>query len=101
MTSYQAAICILSRAYRGGKNIPVKVHDRGAYSVVFLGEVSTHDEGLLTRMVVAAHDETVKLTIGASGPGRIRVAFRPLRRNGPERYPTMAEAVESARRERT
>lgn len=69
--------------------------------MVFLGEVSTHDEGLLTRMVVAAYDENVKLTIGASGPGRIRVEFRPLRRHGPERYPTMADAVALARREQT
>jgi hypothetical protein len=108
VTSYQAAICILSRAYRGGAKIPGKVHDRGAYSVVFLGEVATHEDaatlepGVLTRMVVAAHDEVVKLTICASGPGRIRVEFRPLKRwPSPERHPTMNEAVTAARKGHT
>ena len=103
MTPYQAAIKILSRAYRGGHLIPAKVHDKGLYACVYVdSDLATYDGDLLTRLVVLAHDECVRLEIQPSGPGKLRLLFHVRKGRGGrlmDRHPTMEDAIVAARRE--
>lgn len=102
MSPYQAAIKILSRAYRGGHHIPAKVHDKGLYACVDINsDLATYDGDLLTRLVVLAHDECVRLEIQPSGPGKVKLLFHPRKtRNGrlSQCHPTIEQAIISARK---
>lgn len=64
------------------------------------GSIATYDFDVLTRLVVAAHDEAVRVDISPSGPRLLKLSLFPREREGSmtKRHPTMEEAVESARK---
>jgi hypothetical protein len=64
-------------------------------------ELSTFDSNRLTELVIAAHDQCVRVTVGPSGPKRVKIQMWP--RKGREgklynRHPTIEQAIETARR---
>lgn len=64
--------------------------------------MSTFDSNTLTRLVLAAHEECIRVEIRPGGPGRIMVCLCGRRqRDGQfhERHPTIETAVESFRKE--
>lgn len=74
----------------------VKEHGAGiAYS--HYGELSTFDFDHLTRLVMMAHDRSIRASIGPSGPGQIKIILHKRHsRNGRmfERHPTWEEITE-------
>jgi len=63
-------------------------------------DLSTFDGDYLTRLVVAAHDECVRLTIEPSGRGMLKLVFFPRVRDGRmfERHDTMETAIVKVRK---
>ena len=65
--------------------------------------LSTYDGDELTRLVILAHDQCVRLEIGSSGPGRVRLMLSPRkdRVGSPmfERHPTLETHMESLRKQ--
>lgn len=63
-------------------------------------DLSTFDADILTRLVVAAHDECVRVSVAPSGPGMVKIILHP-RTHGPgafyERHDTMEQAMEKVR----
>jgi hypothetical protein len=64
-------------------------------------ELATYDGDILTRLVVSAHDECVRVAISASTPSMVKIQIWPrhLRNGGRmwERHPTMEQAIEKIR----
>jgi hypothetical protein len=90
---------ILEELYRGYHHMKCRnVKDWGtgiAYS--HYGELSTFDFDHLTRLVKMAHDRCVRVTIGPSGPGMIRIMMHKRhKRDGcmSERHPTWEQVTE-------
>lgn len=94
---------VLARAYFGIHHVPYWNRRRGwgpeGVKVTVYGDVSTCDFDTLTRLVVAAHDECVRLRVMSGGPSYLVLAFTDRAREGDitERHPTMEEALERAR----
>jgi hypothetical protein len=64
------------------------------------GPISTYDFDHLTRLVIAAHDFCVRVSISQSGPKRIKIVLHDRKREGDvtEKHPTMEEAIETIRK---
>jgi hypothetical protein len=90
-------LCVL---YDGPHHLPykkVKPCGEGIAISVNAG-IATYDFDLLTRAVFMAHDRCIRLEIGSSGPGLIKLIFhRRHRRTGPgwNRHPDLDEAVKA------
>ncbi|MEO8277427.1 MAG: hypothetical protein ABI639_14530 [Thermoanaerobaculia bacterium] len=90
---------VLSFAYRGIHHVDAKIkfqHNDTQATVNTRKDLATFDYDLLTRLVVAAHDQCVRLSICPSGPGRIQLFLcaRTVRKGRMcERHPTMQEIV--------
>lgn len=59
--------------------------------------LSTFDYDLLTKAVIMAHNWCVRLEVGGSGPGMVKIAlWKRSRRDGDisERHPTIQDAIE-------
>jgi hypothetical protein len=88
---------MLCDLYCGAHHIPGKVKEWGiGIEVSDHATLSTFDFDKLTRAVFLAHDRAVRLEIGPSGPGRIRIILH--RRKGREgsmyeRHPTIETAL--------
>lgn len=98
----QKAENVLAVAYRGLHHVDMRrAKDRGGhvFSVCVLGGVSTYDFDVLTRLVIAAHDECVRLDIEAASPKYLRLSFSDREREGRiyNRHPTIEEAIQSIR----
>jgi hypothetical protein len=98
---------VLSTTYRGlhhcGK---IKKHNEGsefeAWETNHFGGLATFDFDTLTRLVIAAHDECVRVEISASGPRMVKIYLWPRKgREGgiAERHPTIEQAIESLRKQ--
>jgi hypothetical protein len=93
---------VLSRAYRGMHHVPGwekrKSADTG-FRVVIPPGISTFDLDVLTRLVVAAHDEAVRVEIVPAGPRDLALYLHPRQREGRmyERHPDLDAGVLAAR----
>ena len=60
------------------------------------GDLATYDNDKLTRLVLSAHDNCVRVEVGPSGPGRVKIMLHNRKgRDGRmhERHPDIAQAV--------
>lgn len=67
---------------------------KGAISLCQRSRLATHDSDRLTRLVIAAHQHSVRVEIEPAGPTTIRVIFWPRDRaakESMERHPTLDE----------
>lgn len=57
---------------------------------------STYDDGLLTDIVLLAHEHNVRVAVKGAAPGYIRLVFVNVTKNGffREDHPTIAELIE-------
>ena len=68
----------------GAHHLPT-VHEFGAgVCINWHGDLSTHDFDRLTRLVLLAHRDAVRIEIASSGPGMVRIIAH---RRTPGRYP--------------
>ena len=69
--------------------------------VVFDPPLSSWDFDYMTRLVVAAHDECIRIGVGAHTRDYFAISMHPREREGRmnERHPTLEEAITNARRE--
>jgi hypothetical protein len=92
---------VLAQAFRGihhcGK---IKKYDVGTINEMWetnqYGGMATYDFDQLTRLVIAAHDECVRVEISHSGPGLIKIRLWARENRGGkffEKHPTMEEAI--------
>jgi hypothetical protein len=101
------AYVVLSRVYYGIHHVPGwsrRKLDGGCLSVSVYADLAAYDYDSLTRLVVAAHDECVRLAIVNGGPRQLKLWFsrraRPgygLDRDISEAHPTMERAIERVR----
>jgi hypothetical protein len=96
---------VLARTFRGIHHVPYWRLRKPAGTgivVTIMGDFASFDSDTLTRLVVAAHDDAVRVEI-RSLPGRtLQLLLHPRERLGDlyHRHPTMEDAVASARGDR-
>jgi hypothetical protein len=106
LTTFHHRCCaILSRAFRTGiYNLPVKwekAEFRGGsypFTMVTVAShrgLSTWDFDHLTRLVIAAHEECIRVDLEPVSRGYIRIRMHPRQREGgmATRHPTIEQAV--------
>lgn len=74
--------------------------DFARWEVNNFGMLATFDSDILTRLVVAAHDKCVRVSIQSSGPRMVKIVLHP--RHGREgdfsrRHPTIEDAIAKIR----
>lgn len=87
---------VLTVACRGLHHCGDIKKSKGRWETNHYGELSTFDHDILTRLVISAHDNCVRLTIANSGPRMVKIIlFERYSRAGnfSERHPTIAQAV--------
>lgn len=95
---------VLHITFRGLHHCP-KIHKYRVgspyerWEVNYWSYVSTYDYDQLTRLVVSAHDECIRVAIKNSGPGMIKIQLWARKRGGSmtERHPTIEEAIKAIR----
>jgi hypothetical protein len=90
---------ILNKVY-GGLHHVEEIEDYDYYaSVSVSGGLASFDFNHLTQLVIAAHDDCLRLEIDCAGPGRLKLMFHRRRREGgiSERHPTLDQALETIR----
>jgi len=96
---------VLATTFRGihhcGK---IKKYDEGTVNEMWetnkYGGMTTYDFDELTRLVIAAHDECVRVEISHSGPGLVKIRLWARdNRDGKyyEKHPTIEEAIKAFR----
>lgn len=94
---------VVARTYRGIHHAPYwrRREERGfCIAVSVPAMISTYDYDELTRLVLAAHDEAVRVEICPGGPGMLRLFLSPRLRESDSsvtRHPTIEQAVEQFR----
>lgn len=101
------AHAVLAIAYRGIHHVDgwsrrrVQAIGVGALCevTVYAGDLATFDFDVLTRLVVAAHDQCTRLSLRQAGPRHLKLMFHLRQREGRiyERHPTIEEAIASVR----
>lgn len=93
---------VLSRTFRGLHHVDIdriKWHEWFCeYSA--LDGISTFDYDHLTRLVIAAHDACLRVSICASGPRMVKISIGYRESRGGdinERHPTIEQAIETMR----
>ncbi len=82
---------------------PVHKHNEGTqgeyWEVNTTRNLATSNPDHLTLLVVAAHDQCVRVNLMMSGPGMVKIRMSPRRRKGPyyEAHPDMETAVRACR----
>lgn len=94
---------VLDIAFRGIHHVDGWWNRRALWGGVEIStrqDLSTFDFDLLTRLVVAAHDEAVRVSVSPSGPGMVKIMLWPRQREGDfsKRHPTMEQAIEGVRK---
>lgn len=96
---------VLSFTFCGLHNVPGRIRHAAALSpwgnasasVCVSTDLATFDGERLTRLVVAAHDQAVRVEItGDGGPGRVRILLWTLDREGgrSRHHPTIERALD-------
>lgn len=98
----EEATAFFARHYNGEHHIPgydVKQFGYGWCIHHDRGEMSTYDFDQLTRLVIAAHDDCIRVGIDAIRNGIIRIAIWKRERIGgmSESHPTIEQAIERFR----
>ena len=93
---------LLCAVFRGSHHLDgeVKEYGRGISMTVYGGKLATFDYDYLTRMVVRAHDEMIRVEFDAGGPQRVKVILHKRhKRKGRiyERHPSIEEAIQTHR----
>ena len=92
---------VLDIAYRGIYHLSWKaVKKKGFYLEVNIPDgISTFDSDVLTRLVVAAHDQAVRVEIVQRGPRMLKLLLHPRVREGciTKRHDTIEAAVDQIR----
>ena len=81
--------------------IPYKIIGNEYWAVNYSGDLSTYDYDLLTRLVVAAHDNCIRVSICSSGPRLVKIRLdNRTKRVGMfhEQHPTIEQAVDAVRK---
>lgn len=101
------ALWLLSRAFKTGiYNLTIR-WDRaewrgrdGLSFVLYTGGLSTYDFDHLTRLVIGAHDECIRVCLEPKAPRYMRLSMSPRDRDGDNistRHPTIEDAISSFR----
>ena len=78
----------------------MELHERDVSLVISNTELATFDFDKLTRLVIGAHDESIRISISACAPNRLRLRMHERqKRKGRmyERHPTIEQAIEAYR----
>jgi len=73
---------VLVRAFGQAHHVPLVKFGILWLEVPYSGNLATSDGDLLTRLVVAAHDAAVRLSINPGGPRRVVLVLHPRVRSG-------------------
>lgn len=96
------AVALLCKGYRTGPwNLQVKWqkvewrYGRGVAFTVRHTHLSTYDFDFLTRLVIGAHEESIRIEINPKAFQYIQIVMHPRSRDGlkHERHPTIEQAV--------
>jgi len=86
----------------GGRHHVPKLKECGyGWSITPLGHYSTYDGGLLTALVLLAHDRSIRVEISACNMQRVRIAIHQrtsVAEYTYDRHPTLEQAVEAWRK---
>ena len=96
----EEATAFFSKFYRGEHHFPSKIKKFGeGWAMSHYGSLATFDGADLTRLVLLAHDECIRVQIEQGGPNRLRIEIWKRAREGPmyARHPTIEQAIESIR----
>lgn len=93
---------VLARAFRGIHHVPQwETRERAGdgYWIKLPYALASYDGDALTRLVVAAHDECVRIEILPHSRAAVKVLLHPRERDGQvwARHPTMEAATAAAR----
>jgi hypothetical protein len=99
---------VLSRAYFGIHHVQWwerrRLEGSHTVSVTVPAGLDTYDGSTLTRLVIAAHDECVRVEVHPAGPHGLRLFFTMRRRRGyglelwtPDSHPTIETAIQQNR----
>lgn len=86
--------------YRGEHHFPAEIKPFGeGWSMSHMGDLATYDGDDLTRLVLLAHEECIRVAIDSGGPRRVRIAIWKREREGPmyARHPTIEQVLEKRR----
>jgi hypothetical protein len=96
---------VVARTFRGIHHCPGGWENREPWgdgiSIVAFGGMSTYDFDYLTRLVVAAHDECVRVDVIGCAPSYMRIGLTARKNRDGEfydRHDTIETAIEKARR---
>lgn len=87
---------LLSKVYRGIHHCGTIKKEPGQWSTNHYGQISTYDFDELTRLVIAAHEFCVRVSIQSSGPRMVKIVLHPRKtREGDvfDRHPTIEDAI--------
>ena len=90
-----AAGKVLNKVFGGLHHVtPIKDYDYWA-EVSIMASLSTTDFNNLTQLVIASHDECIRLEIECSGPRLLKLVFHKRERGGriSQSHPTMEQAL--------
>jgi hypothetical protein len=102
-TLEEKAKAVLALAYDGLHHLPyghrINYGNNSVAANVPICQLTTFDGDILTRLIIACHDECVRLELAQSGPGLIKLVFHDRSRLGDtyHRHPTIEEAIRSIR----
>jgi hypothetical protein len=94
----------VSRLVGGDHHLGGPVYECGyGIQVSYLGDVATYDGDVMTRMVLIAHAEAVRFSLGNGGPHRLKLEAHP-REHGHDswakRHPTLDDLAKEIDRMR-
>ena len=95
---------VISAALLGIHHVPYWERRRACgprgMAVTTYADMSTFDGDELTRLVIAAHDHAVRVSVCPAGPRMLTIRMWPRKREGGtwERHPEIEEAVERVRK---
>lgn len=94
----EEATKFFSEFYYGEHHFPGKVKPWGeGWTINHYGELSSYDFSGLTRLVLMAHRDAIRVEVSSSNPNHLRISLHKRERGGDhmwERHPTIEEALE-------
>lgn len=97
--NYEDAVAFFAEVFRGKHHIPGKIKEvHGGWTVCMWGYLSTWDDNYLTRLVLCAHDQHIRVEV-ESAMRYLRISISSRKREdaespNTEAHPTIGKAVE-------